>query len=196
MASYSLLTPDSGLGTTSATITTTPIEWTCDVNPGTAATDNTNYGYVWRWEGPAITEPRAMAVTSFGCGERRPASEPTGEAVAAHIARSRQKRLDAEAKAAVLLKRFLSGDQRRLYERKRAFYVLAEDGKRYEIDCRAKMHNIFEVDDSGVRLREYCIFQSGLLPKSDNHLAQKLLLESNLKRFKEIANITELRSAG
>ncbi len=97
-------------------------------------------------------------------------------------------RVKAEARANQLLRELLTPDQRVQYDDKRRFYVITDSGKRYEVDCQKKMHNVFEVDAVGKRIEEHCIYANGNVPLPDNAAAQLLLLRANEPEFRRIAN--------
>lgn len=124
-------------------------------------------------------------------------NEPTKQELAASKKMTeaiRKKEEAAKKRATETLRRHLSPSQRKQYDTGNHFHVVGSDGKRYEIDCKKRMHNVFEIDERGKRLVEYCIFQSGSTPLPDNHLAQKLLLEADAERFRKIANQIRLAS--
>jgi hypothetical protein len=104
----------------------------------------------------------------------------------------------AEERAEELLKEHLTDEQREMYERVKKFHVITEKGKRYEIDCsnKKRMHNVYELDDKGIRKIEHCIYQGNWGPLGDNYLAQKLMLETDEEAFRRIANQTRLQICG
>lgn len=105
-----------------------------------------------------------------------------------NLERERRLRKAAEARAEELLRTLLDAEQRAEYDRAKRFYVVSRSGKRYEIDTKRKMHNIFEVDPAGKRIEEHCIYADDDLPLPDNIAAQLLLLRANENEFRRIAN--------
>jgi hypothetical protein len=145
---------------------------------------------VYHDPGVQIHEPRTVMryheAVSRGAPE---ANEATRKRMAADAAR----KAAAVQRATELLIAHLDEEQLKEFHDRRAFHLIGQDGKRYEIDCTNRMHNVFEKAGDR-RARELCIFQYGYLPLPDNALAQKLLLEADAQRFREIANITQMRA--
>lgn len=112
--------------------------------------------------------------------------------------REKQRRKSAAKKqialraAERLLLEHLSQEQAEQYREEKKFAVITEEGRRYEIDCGKRMHNVFEVDEAGRHKVEHCIYQQGQNPLPDNVLAQKLLLEADEPAFRRIANQSRL----
>jgi hypothetical protein len=106
----------------------------------------------------------------------------------AQVRRDAALKAKAERQADLLLRELLTPEQRAAYESERRFHVITESGRRYEVDCRQRMHNIFDVDANGRRVMEHCIYQVGNLPLPDNTAAQLLLLRANEEEFRRIAN--------
>ena len=90
----------------------------------------------------------------------------------AALVRRRQARLRAEA----LLWAWLSPAQRRQYRTWRWFEVTTASGRRYRI----QQHWIVRVNPRG---SAYCIEATSPVPVADTMLANKLLLETNERRF-------------
>lgn len=72
--------------------------------------------------------------------------------------------------------------------------VVDGEKKRFRIHNNKYQHNVFEIDESGRKLREYCAHTSHACPQSDHALAQKLLLEHNPLEFFRVANIWDVRN--
>ena len=106
-----------------------------------------------------------------------------------------ERQREALERAESSLLSLLSPEQRESYAKDKKFHVITAEGKRYEIDCRKRMHNVFELNERGQRVLELCIYQTGNTPLPDNIAAQKLLLESDEKEFRRIANHTRLAHA-
>jgi hypothetical protein len=101
------------------------------------------------------------------------------------LARAHQ---EAEQKAFVLLKQWLSPAQLAQYESDGAFDVTGSDsGKRYRIRRKREV-NVDEFDDGGRRIAVWCFGPEGCLPLGDFMLAQKLALENDECAALAIAN--------
>jgi hypothetical protein len=104
--------------------------------------------------------------------------------------RERARRSAAEVKAEELLRSCLSREQDEELSRSGWFYVPVED-RVYRIE-RGHAGNVVLLDGGGKAVERFCIHPSGV-PAADAMLAQKLLLESDERKFRSIANITSLR---
>ena len=93
----------------------------------------------------------------------------------------------ARLRAERLLQEHLDEQQRREMAERGLFQVRGPSGKVYEIDTSKQMHNVFELDARGRRIRELCIYTPGV-PQGDNLLAQKLMIEADEEGFRRIAN--------
>jgi hypothetical protein len=96
--------------------------------------------------------------------------------------------LAAKDKAIVLLKSCLTPQQIEEYEQKSCFH-LHVGGKVYRIE-KGSHGNVKLVDKDGRVKRSFCVQPRGV-PEGDAMLAQKLLLESDERRFYELSNVTE-----
>ena len=94
----------------------------------------------------------------------------------------------ARKKAMLLLRVHLSRQQREQLKQETAFELTAPSGTRYRIECTRDMHNVFELDNDGKKIRELCIYTNAQVPKGDNWLSQKLMLEADEETFRRIAN--------
>jgi hypothetical protein len=104
-----------------------------------------------------------------------------------HVRLARVRR-QAEQKALVLLKQWLSPAQLAQYERDRTFDVTGSNtGKRYRIRHERQM-NIDEFDDGGRRIAVWCFGPEGSLPLGDSMLTQKLALENDERAALAVAN--------
>jgi hypothetical protein len=99
------------------------------------------------------------------------------------LVRRRQARLRAEA----LLWAWLSPDQRQQYRARRWFEVTTASGRRYRILRGA----VVRLDPRG---SGYCIEATSPVPVADEMLANKLLLETNERRFLATAHRFPYRS--
>lgn len=113
-------------------------------------------------------------------------------------AEEKKKRDAAEKVAAELLREHLSDDQREEFDKHGRFTVgiVGGDGqsRRYQI-CRGLSGNVKELAADGRAIASFCIHPDvAAFPFHDNMLAQKLMLETDEKAFRRIANRTELRS--
>lgn len=143
----------------------------------TASPSATTYVYVYPQQ-----KPRQCTAAEIKAEEERL------ERVRKEQEKQRQEEKAAEKRANELLLSLLDTEQRKQLEETRRFYVVSESGQRYEIDCKLRMHNVFEVDENGKRLVEHCIYQQGNLPLPDNAAAQLLMLQTDEKQFKKVAN--------
>lgn len=99
----------------------------------------------------------------------------------------------AVARSTELLREWLDEKERERFDKHKRFHVVTASGRRYEVDCTKRQHNVFELDEKGKRVVEHCIYANAFdLPLPDNALAQKLLLETNEDEFRRIANQTRL----
>jgi hypothetical protein len=155
--------------------------WCASDSNTTAITTNASTGVIWySWNG---------VIQSVG--HQTPPRVETAEAIREREERHRREdalRAKAERQAEMLLRELLTPEQRHAYERDKKFHVITASGRRYEVDCQRRMHNIFDVDDQGRRVQEHCIYQQGNLPLADNTAAQLLLLRANEDEFRRIAN--------
>ena len=115
----------------------------------------------------------------------------------ANEAAARRKLVNARANgnAERLLRSLLNPLQREQLETQRRFFVIGQDGNRYEVSTQKNHENVWLVDEEGNRKERYCIYLSGGSPMADNHAAQLLMLKNEIEKFKEIANIRVLESA-
>ena len=91
-------------------------------------------------------------------------------------------RLSAEVRARQLLLRCLTSEQREDFERQGCFTVQVPGWGRFRVLPRT-MFNVQDTE-SGIF---YCAAPEGLLPLSDQLLAQKLVLENDPERFFRVA---------
>ena len=95
----------------------------------------------------------------------------------------------AESTAEKLLVEHLDEKQLDQFRNHRYFEVVRDSGKRVYRIKHGWAGNI-EVFEGGRLVETMCIHPSTQVPHSDNLLAQKLLLEADETRFRQIANIT------
>lgn len=100
------------------------------------------------------------------------------------------RRSSAEVKAEELLRSCLSRSQDEELTKNGWFDVPVKD-RTYRIK-RGIAGNIFLLGDDGREVERFCIHPSGV-PAGDAMLAQKLLLETDERKFRQVANITTLR---
>jgi hypothetical protein len=161
--------------------------WTpwCETANTTATTNTTTIWYHWASDNCTGSDVCVKATW-------KPPQE-TPEEIARREAERRKAeeiRVKAEERANELLRELLAPDQRVQYDEKRRFYLVAQSGKRYEVDCTRRQHNVYEVDAVGKRLEEHCIYAraDNQLPLGDNAAAQLLLLQHDEQEFRRIAN--------
>ena len=103
-----------------------------------------------------------------------------------HVVRNRRR--EAEQKAGILLKGWLSPLQLAQYERDGTFDVTGSNSsKRYRIR-RERQMNVDEYDERGRRIAVWCFGPEGCLPLGDFMLAQKLALEIDEQAALAVAN--------
>lgn len=95
---------------------------------------------------------------------------------------------EAQERARKLFLEVLDTEQRQTFEKAQKFYLIGSDGERYEVDCTKHHQNVYQVDKEGKRKVGYCAYATGGVPLSDNHIVQKLLLETDAKAFLKVAN--------
>jgi len=187
-------------GTTS---TTTWQTWTSNTTTATAAEV-----YAWyNWSTGAAYQPAYISTTTDYSWDRwNPPENVLIRSLPTRALREAQEReeraayevaverkMKAGKVAEELLLETMTPEQREMYEKTKRFHVISSEGKRFEVDCRGqRYHNVYELDAIGKPVVEHCIYQQGNTPLGDNYLAQKLLLECDEKRFRQIANQTQL----
>jgi len=157
---------------------------------------------VWdNWNGAytvGATNREQQIVRDIQAG-RRPSAEQQEkwrqEEIACKEAEAKRLReeLAAKDKAIVLLKSCLTLQQIEEYEQKSCFH-LHVGGKVYRIE-KGSHGNVKLMDKDGKVKRSFCVQPRGV-PEGDVLLAQKLLLETDEKRFYELANVTEFGAQG
>lgn len=147
-----------------------------------------NLWYTWSATSSATTITNNYAAPPRVSAAERRASE---EKRIAKRKRERHFKRMAELRAERLLLEHLSPAQRAEYRADGEFTVLASGGRRYLIR-KGRQHNVFELDDEGVRVKELCGHVSERVPDADNILAQKLWLETAEDEFVAKCNIWDL----
>lgn len=99
--------------------------------------------------------------------------------------------LEANARAEELLVAHLAPAQRESYLRNKSFELQAASGRRYRIR-HGWAGNVDALDEAGQVVERLCIHPREMCPNPDNMLAQKLLLEVDETRFRQIANISRV----
>lgn len=109
-----------------------------------------------------------------------------------------RKRKEAQRAAEELLVANLTKEQREMFQKTKKFHVITEGGNRYEVDTTGRAGNVKLLDDKGKPIESHCIHHScgTPTPNCDNALAQKLMLETDEKEFRRIANIARIRRSG
>jgi hypothetical protein len=93
-----------------------------------------------------------------------------------------------EARGEVLLREWLSSEQRTQFDAKGWFDVIGcQSGKRYRIH-RGIAANVHEIDGNGQPIVGWCFVPSGYLVAGDVMLAQKIALETNELEALAVAN--------
>lgn len=111
--------------------------------------------------------------------------------VEAHGERLRVRAERAEA----LLVEHLNDVQRAEYAAHGQFHIVGSSGRRYCIR-HGRMHNVFAVNEAGLEVIEFCGHVGDDVHNADNLLAQKLMIEHDENRFREIANASHLSGEG
>jgi hypothetical protein len=97
-------------------------------------------------------------------------------------------RSEAEKRAMVLLRSWLTPEQDKQWSTRREFEVIGCDtGTRYRITHRAVM-NIHQLDSAGRTVAEWCFAPEGGLASGDILLAQKIALETMERKVLALAN--------
>lgn len=105
-----------------------------------------------------------------------------------------RKRQEAEQRAEELLLQHLDKGQRRSYRQHKKFKVIGGDGASFELTY-GWAGNIREFKDDKPIAR-FCIHPREQVPIPDNLLAQKLMLETDPARFRQVANRTPIMAGG
>ena len=88
-----------------------------------------------------------------------------------------------------LLRSCLSNEQREQFDNSRHFIVHGnETGARYRIGYGDVAYNVHELDDEDKLVMRLCFVPEGNLPAGDVMLTQKLMLENDELKAREIAN--------
>jgi len=98
----------------------------------------------------------------------------------------------ARFRAKKILAEHLTGVQKQTLE-KEGYFDVQVVGRNFRIYNDRYQHNVFELDDQGKKIREFCAHTSHACPQEDHSLAQKLMLEHALENFQEIANVWDLK---
>ena len=112
--------------------------------------------------------------------------------------KQQRKRDEARRVAEQLLVANLTKEQREMFQKTKKFHVITAGGNRYEVDTSRRSGNVKLLDDKGKPIESHCIHHScgTPTPDCDNALAQKLMLETDEKEFRRIANIANCRRSG
>jgi hypothetical protein len=127
---------------------------------------------------PALVSLLVMAALLHDC-ERRWRHSPLTE---------------AEKRAMVLLRSWLTPDQDKQWTTRRAFEVIGCDtGTRYRITYAAVM-NVHQLDPTGRTVAQWCFAPEGGLAPGDILLAQKIALETMERKVLALANRQPFRA--
>lgn len=99
----------------------------------------------------------------------------------------------ADRRARDLLMSCLTEEQRRAYERDKAFLVVSNLGHIFKI-TQKRIHGVFKLNAEGLEIEEWCVTPNGPIPVCDVMLAQKLALETDEGALRAEANVWELPS--
>lgn len=188
----------TGLNSIAMEATMTGDTWTAwNVRYAASTITTTNTFTVSTWD--AWNDDFECKVRREIAAGRRPSAEQQEKWRQDEIARkaAEEKRLreeiTAKDKAILLLKSCLTPQQLEEYEKKKCFH-LHVGGKVYRIE-QGSHGNVKLVDKDGKVKRSFCVSPRGV-PDGDTMLAQKLMLETDEKRFYELANVTEYGADG
>ena len=100
----------------------------------------------------------------------------------------RRPRSEAEQRAIVLLRSWLTPEQDKQWAERSEFEVIGCDtGTRYRITLRAVM-NVHQLDPAGRTVAQWCFAPQGCLAPGDVLLAQKIALETMERKVLALAN--------
>ncbi len=197
------------------TSNTTEILWPGWVNSAQAAYTNNggaatwNYwtihgtGYVTTGGGTAaiyqtwVTNPQhtrieaGMTAAERQAAYERDMAERRARDEAYRLARELDRKQSEEARqrANQLLLANLSPEQRKEYIENGRFHIDL-NGKRFLVDYGSH-NNVHLLDEEGKIAESYCIQPNAPCPEPDAMLAQKLVLEADMKHFMQVANATK-----
>lgn len=180
---------------TTTSSVTYPDTWTRWYDSTSTATTTTDLA-TWR----AIRASAEMQWHWWQTASRGPAihvAPPRVDPLVAAEARrqeelKRQSSVEATQRAEELLLGHLSEEQAAGYRDQKKFRVVGQDGHIYEVNCKKHHQNIRRLEGDRA-VEEFCIYMRGAIPLADNLLAQKLMLECDIQKLKEIANRFEVR---
>jgi hypothetical protein len=105
----------------------------------------------------------------------------------------RRPRNEAEEKAVLLLRSWLTPEQDRQWAARHEFVVVGCDtGTRYRVTYRAVM-NVHQLDPDGRTTAQWCFAPDGGLAPGDVLLAQKIALETMKRKALALANCQPVR---
>lgn len=164
--------------------------WTSsDVGTSGATTHVTDYGVYVPWtqwvDVQHLTEEQRARFAEA-------AEQQRVHCEAAHKAEAerQEKQRVTEARAEALLKQYLTPEQVASYEREKWFFVRSQTGKQFRVK---QGESVAEYDDNKM-VAKHCIHHDYGIPPPDTMLHQKLMLEYEEDRFRQIANRTEIRA--
>ena len=137
-----------------------------------------------------VTGSSASAIWGHTAWDYARHQVPETKRAALQRKREAVRRTTAEIKAEELLRSCLSRSQDEELTKYGWFDVPVKD-KTYRVK-RGIAGNVFLLGEDGREVERFCIHPSGV-PAGDAMLAQKLLLETDERKFRKVANITSLR---
>lgn len=176
----------SSLGTTGSVTTASEVwqTWTYETGTGVSSA-----WYAW------VVTPGGASLIEQCTPVEQEMIRHVAEDVARRVDAGRQRAEAAQQKAEQLLREHLTPEQERAWQENRAIFVTGQSGKRYQIK-EGHTHNVFEVDEAGRPVREFCVHVGFHVPKADNVLAQKLALQFNEAELLRRANWWDLSQPG
>lgn len=119
----------------------------------------------------------------------------TARIEAARLAREQEALEAAEyaERAQLLLLSHLDEDEIERWLQYHELEVISQSGKRYLIDGSKTAHNIFELDEAGTKIKEFCVYGPGV-PLADNALTQMLCLRYSEAHLLSRANAWDIHS--
>ena len=169
-----------------------------------SASPSTTTANVLVWDswtlGPTATDSTTSQTGRYYTAPKpRELTEAELEAQRVRAERQRQEVLErqqawalADKKAKAILRESLNDGQRECYDRDSHFFVESEQGNKYRIRL-GSYGNVDEIDEQNRIVATHCIAPRAFIPYEDGMLIQKLMLETEEVRFRQIANRTARR---
>lgn len=184
---------------TSATTTSSDTAWISWVGDSTTSGSTDTTWTIWADSGTSGTSAGANNITYRSYSPNTPPE--TEEQREARLERERERierekqrnkeRDAAQRKAKELLRGILDKKQLAQFNKTKWFYVVGQSGQRYRIR-HGWIGNIDELNTDDMVVATYCIHPQMHVPIEDSMAIQKLMLEADESRFKQVANRSQL----